>query len=90
MCALVVLSKRRTLRITHKQGKTMKTITNKPTISDGQGIYKIVDENGLFWGHYQVGTNWCNEVYVRKIDSHEAERLDTGEYAPFYSTACYC
>ena len=70
--------------------KPMKTVNSKPTTSDGQGIYKLVDGNGLFWGHYQVGTNWCGEVYVRGIDSHEAESLDTIEYAPFYPTASYC
>ena len=67
----------------------MKTVNSIPKTSDEQGIYKVVDSNGIFWGHYQVKANWCGELYVRKIDSIEAEQLDSGEYAPFYSTACY-
>ena len=57
----------------------MKTVSETPTINDPLGIYKLVS-NGLYFGHFQVGKNWCGEKYVRKVNSIEAESLESREY----------
>jgi hypothetical protein len=36
----------------------IKTITEKPTLALADGVYKVVDKNGIYWGTYKIVTTW--------------------------------
>jgi hypothetical protein len=40
------------------------TVTSKPTKDMPEGLYKVVDVNGIYWGSYKVATTWTNERCV--------------------------
>jgi hypothetical protein len=45
------------------------TIINRyPTIEDPAGSYRFIDDNGIYWGTFYVGTNWCGERFVTDAD----------------------
>ncbi len=39
-------------------------VTAKPTPEMPEGIYDVVDANGIYWGTYAVCVNWCRERFV--------------------------
>jgi hypothetical protein len=46
-------------------------INRIPEETDCCGSYKVVDENGIYWGTYYVGKNWCGEKFVASADSRD-------------------
>lgn len=46
----------------------MTTLNRYPTTDDAPGSYLYVDDNGIYWGHFYVGTNWCGEKFVTDAD----------------------
>lgn len=49
----------------------LKVIDRKPTIEDACGSYRVVDANGLYWGCYYIGFNWCGEKFVAEADPED-------------------
>lgn len=46
-------------------------INRRPTVSDKFGSYKFIDNNGIYWGTYYVGKNWCGDVFVAEADPRD-------------------
>lgn len=42
-------------------------LDRRPTTDDPCGTYKIIKE-GIYWGHWYVGINWCNDKFVAEAD----------------------
>lgn len=40
------------------------TVTEKPTVDNVTGLYRVVDEQGLYWGTWNVTANWLGEKFV--------------------------
>ena len=40
------------------------TVTSKPTTASPIGIYKVIDEQGLYWGHWSVARTWTGEISI--------------------------
>ena len=32
------------------------------------GLYKVIDSDGIYWGRYYAGNNWCGEFFVAHCD----------------------
>jgi hypothetical protein len=43
-------------------------VPEKPTPDMPIGTYKVVDADGLYWGHYFIGINWANQRYVAEAN----------------------
>jgi hypothetical protein len=46
-------------------------INRKPTESDPDGTYKVIDSNGLYWGHWYVGSDWTRTKFVAAADPRD-------------------
>lgn len=47
-----------------KRTEKITIVTKKPTADMPLGLYKVVNENGIYWGMWRVSKNWCGEVFV--------------------------
>jgi hypothetical protein len=47
---------------------TTQTVKSKPKIEDVANgtVVKIIDANGLYWGHFEACENWCGERFWLK------------------------
>ena len=50
--------------------RTIKRVTKKPTTEDPDGLYEVVDLDGIYWGLYCVFTNWYGARGVCDWNEH--------------------
>ena len=41
-------------------------VTAKPTADMPEGLYKVVDSKGIFWGYFRVSKTWYGAKFVQE------------------------
>lgn len=50
--------------------RTLIEVSAMPTVASPEGTYIII-RDGIFWGHFYVGSNWAGEKFIARADPRD-------------------